>query len=571
MPNITQQPKNTIYILHGWKRWTVMFMIWLISVFILWALINLLYFAWLNLFTSNHQGIAYAERKGFIGLNGAHGTEKYWFWLIPAIIALLPMGTIYYAVFIRHKDRETWDSEHKTFHSPQIIKQPKIKKVKYNFKNADMLYLNSKIGIIKKHLNRHTLLMGGTGWGKTSLLLNLWNQKRIDDEPIIFVDGKGDTELIAHMKLLDPDLFVWSVNTDEGEAINLLEHDDVNVIHQKIFTSMLFENEFYKSVADYHLFQMINLIKTTNHLITFKNMYQLCTKNGFERLISESKLTLTQKQDFQDYAKDIKNENLAGLRNKIGAFERYIKGGFNGKTRLIDLLKAKRNILFSINSAQGEIIANFIGNMLINELKAIMFSNEYRDLNLENLMVILDEFNAFASKNIENLINKARGAKIDVVLSFQTLKDLVYQGGNLKEVVFGNTHNFVFFHTNEPSTAEFIARLIGTSTSIKETQAIAKKNGEIQDRQWSKGSLREVQEYIVHPSRIKKLAKGEVVLQLLDNDEKSYKGVQKIDYFDIDKYLIKLKDVKILNSKSRYQNFYLNYNWDFSKERIIVI
>jgi type IV secretory pathway VirB4 component len=64
-------------------------------------------------------------------------------------------------------------------------------------------------GLISTQLNRHTLLIGTNGSGKTTTalitikqLVNKFNQ------PVIIIDGKGDSDLIDKIKQEDPKALV---------------------------------------------------------------------------------------------------------------------------------------------------------------------------------------------------------------------------------------------------------------------------------------------------------------------------------------------------------------------------
>lgn len=259
------------------------------------------------------------------------------------------------------------------------------------------------------------------------------------------------------------------------------------------------------------------------------------------------------KDKFVSIGNQIKDNDLSGLFSQFFALERCLKTGFSGNESFLDIIKQKRSIIFSIGLEFGESISAFIGKFIINEIKTVMNTREWKE-NVSRVPLILDEFGLFANESIENLINKGRSSGIELFLSFQSFNDLNYKQLNqqfsLQMAVFSNTHNFIYFHQTEANTAEYIAKTLGTYTESKKTTAY---NTRYNSNSYEKGSERDVQEFIIHPNELKNLGTGEVAVDLMVSHKNRYKHVIKIKNFNINNYndTIAKKNLRRLTSTKR--------------------
>ncbi|WP_308150290.1 TraM recognition domain-containing protein, partial [Spiroplasma sp. AdecLV25b] len=177
-----------------------------------------------------------------------------------------------------------------------------------------------------------------------------------------------------------------------------------------------------------------------------------------------------------------------------------------GNDNSLGNLIAKHNIiLFSLNSFKYPELASNVGKLIIQDLK------EFATIKPKEQVVnlVLDEFNVFATDAVINLINKSRSFNYQCFLCFQTLKDLDINNKNIADIIFGNTANIIAHKIKDPNTAEYLAKIFGTRTNEKITKQFDKEN------KTGKGSIREVEEYIVHPNDLKNLKTGEIYCQFL--------------------------------------------------------
>ena len=67
---------------------------------------------------------------------------------------------------------------------------------------------------------------------------------------------------------------------------------------------------------------------------------------------------------------------------------------------------------------------------------------------------------------------------------------------------------------NDPETADFYARHFGTTSTVKLTQQVQEIGWFRKKEETGKGSMREVEEYKVHPNVLKELYEGNGVIHL---------------------------------------------------------
>jgi type IV secretory pathway TraG/TraD family ATPase VirD4 len=83
--------------------------------------------------------------------------------------------------------------------------------------------------------------------------------------------------------------------------------------------------------------------------------------------------------------------------------------------------------------------------------------------------VIIDEFSAFVFDGFEQFLNKARSKNIAIHLSHQSLGDLQNVSDSFAKTINVNTNVKVLLGLNDPDTADYMARHLGTRTKQKTT------------------------------------------------------------------------------------------------------
>ncbi len=104
------------------------------------------------------------------------------------------------------------------------------------------------------------------------------------------------------------------------------------------------------------------------------------------------------------------------------------------------------------------------------------------------------------------ILNKCRGAKMELTFAFQSPSDITKYSKDLCIQILENSSNWFIFKQRMEDGAKVFSEAIGTIESKKQTVRV--QDGEEQ----SQGSQRLVEELISHPNIVKNLNVGQCVL-----------------------------------------------------------
>src|SRR6185312_17398652 len=95
----------------------------------------------------------------------------------------------------------------------------------------------------------------------------------------------------------------------------------------------------------------------------------------------------------------------------------------------------------------------------------------------------------------------------------QALGDLKALGDDVENTILVNSNLKIFMRTNEPDSAEYFSKVIGTRLGQKLTER--QKKGFLANTKTGEGSIRDVEEFIYHPNLFKgNLGVGQAVMCL---------------------------------------------------------
>ena len=399
------------------------------------------------------------------------------------------------------------------------FKRKKIRPIKYNLETEIYLGRNEKnndFSLNHKELEHHCLLIGGTGYGKTSTMLSIVEQL-VDKfkEKTIIIDGKGASDLIDKVEAMGKKVFVWKLGG--LNRYNFISSSNKNAVADKLIKLVPNDVVFFKNRAKHFLLILLDVLKKQKESINLNKIIEYFNIDKLQRLVvagSDDYWTLVN-FDYKD---------IRALRDILGITYRQLKDNMDLKTDLRLLVKNYDVILFSLESLHTQELAEAVGKMLIQDLK--IFTKNHNQNTILN--VFLDEFNVFANNEIENLINKTRSFGYRLFLSFQSTADLKKYDENLKDIVFANVSNLIIHRINETQDAEYLAKTLGTYTHNQYTHQINKT-----EQDSTMGSIRENEKFYINPNIFKQLSKGEAIL-CLNNDKKQIKEKIKIKRYKID-------------------------------------
>jgi type IV secretory pathway TraG/TraD family ATPase VirD4 len=150
--------------------------------------------------------------------------------------------------------------------------------------------------------------------------------------------------------------------------------------------------------------------------------------------------------------------------------------------------------------------------MILQSLQSAV-ANRHRshNKNPKFFSVFLDDFSEYLYPGFVTILNKSRSANVGVVFAHQALGDIKALGDATANSILTNANLKVFMRGNDPESAEYFSSVIGTVKAFKSTERA--KKGLLKTETTGDQSLREVDEFIVHPNKFKKeLGVGEGVM-----------------------------------------------------------
>ena len=210
-----------------------------------------------------------------------------------------------------------------------------------------------------------------------------------------------------------------------------------------------------------------------------------------------------------------KNEGDVGdVRDRVAVIVDTAAGDFldaNGFT-MESAIRAGDIVCLSLDAAGAPQTARTIGTLAVQDLCAT-FGRLARDGWGKNHMcpVILDEFSALGTPRVADLYARARSAGGAVLLATQDLDaDLEAVSPQFAASVRTNANVWLVLRQTRGEAADAIARDIGSRLAWKETLQIEDDWDALGGMHAASGvgSLREVDEFILHPNDIKSLPQG---------------------------------------------------------------
>lgn len=377
----------------------------------------------------------------------------------------------------------------------------------------------------------HVQIVGATGRGKTKSVIIPWLVKDFKaGKKIILIDGKGDLSLRDDLYAYIGEDWTEVVHFNMDDVLapsttNPLKFGTAQQITDRIFSSFSFEDEFYRGLQYDTCLKIVCLLRELDGEVTFRAIHKCLTDDDFLSEKSQHTKSEAFRQNIMRFIGQPKNarlDNHMGLITQIGPFaDGELSGLVNGAVEdkkfmsISELLlntPKYRMILISLPTLSYQTAGKALGKMLLQEL-AWAVGERQQGADRDFTSVYLDEFSAFAYEEFVQILNKARSAGVALHLSHQSMGDLWSVSKEFGDIVNTNTNVKVLLGLNDPNAADYFASHIGTRTVEKMTERV--KDTGLWGRKLEKSgdlSLREVEQYIIHPNRLKNLGPGQGVI-----------------------------------------------------------
>ena len=377
----------------------------------------------------------------------------------------------------------------------------------------------------------HVQIIGTTGRGKTQSVVIPWALRDLErKKSVIIIDGKGSRDVpdrirsfISHYKL-GSEVFEFDLDKPKSSVtINPLRLGSPQQIVDKIFSSFEFQDPFYRAVQYDICGYLVRLINHNKEIVTFKRLYELLTDEvklteAMKPLPVDNELRKHLMESLKTPLNDRKQKTI-GLTSQlspfaVGEISEFVNGGSNEVSLAVVMNDPGSKILMmSIPTLKYQKIGHQLGKLILQDLAFCVGDRERQDQN-QFCSVFLDEFSEFAYEGFVSILNKARSAKVGLHLSHQSMSDLSKVSPDFAKSVITNTNIKCILGLNDPETADYFAKHMGTFTEEKLTEQVEEEGFFKRHKSTGKGSKREVESYKVHPNDLKCLTRGRGVLHV---------------------------------------------------------
>lgn len=337
----------------------------------------------------------------------------------------------------------------------------------------------------------HSLAFGVTGSAKTMgvLLPNMVHDIAIGNF-VVIIEPKGDKGLrdriyslcLKHDRKFK---YVSISNADISTKYNPFGFGDANAVKDKIMSSTDWSEEFYKKVADAELIEVLGKI--------IKGHDSSSKRENFNGIGLDKIINLIPKI-----------KELAGLNAffKSVMLSSYSKIFATDGETIYDFYKQNCVVYISLDSLSYPLAAQSLGRIVLQDLSTLVgyvYNNIEKSKRTET-GIYIDEMATFFSVSFLTFLSQARDAKFTVNMASQSPSDFKSHGDWALARLVDNTPVKYILALQDPDSAEYCAKILGTREFMKYTYQTENDGDET-----GKGSSRDAHQFNFSPDTVKSL------------------------------------------------------------------
>jgi len=325
-----------------------------------------------------------------------------------------------------------------------------------------------KFGIKLDDRRRHIYILGKTGMGKTSLLVNMAVQDILAGRGIGFIDPHGEAaEEILHYipsHRINDVVYFNPADIEYPIAFNVMEK--VSPEHRHLVASGLM-GVFKKIWPDVWSARMEYILNNTIlALLEYPNTTLLAInrmladpeyrKKVVER-VTDPVVKSFWINEFAKYTQRYEVEATAAIQNKVGQFIsnpliRNIIGQVKSKIDMRKVMDEGKILIANLSKGKiGEDNSRLLGALLVTKLQlAAMSRVDVPEEKRRDFFLYVDEFQNFATEAFVSILSEARKYRLALTLANQYLGQLdemtpTGKSTRIREAIFGNVGTIIVF------------------------------------------------------------------------------------------------------------------------------
>lgn len=385
---------------------------------------------------------------------------------------------------------------------------------------------NEEIWIRPEQRTMHTQVIGTTNAGKTESVVLPWAIKDIHDgRGLILIDGKADFSLLNKLWSYtvslgrEKDFRLFSLSrVDESFQFNPLIGGTAEEITERVFNAFEFDNPYYRDLQYEVMSQVMRVFQGSDTVATFPRLYQVISKPEILMQLSEKvedELVVQWVMNFCALSSSEREKRVSGLLTALGQFtfgaHAKLFNPADSAITLDEVLKKNQIVYFQLPVLLSPFLGKATGKLVLQSLQAAIANRHRSGSKPPFFGVFLDDFTEYLTPNFVSLLNKSRSANVGVLFAHQALGDIKELGEATSNSILTNSNLKIFMRGNDPESAEYFSKVIGTKTSTKFTER--QKIGRFSTTKTGEASARDVEVFDRSPNIFKRdLGVGEAVM-----------------------------------------------------------
>jgi hypothetical protein len=369
----------------------------------------------------------------------------------------------------------------------------------------------------------HTLVLGTTGSGKTTAVLTIACQALAAGWGVVMVDLKGDPGNAAalHAAAAWAGASYRQFSTTPGERCDAwqpLAAGDPAARMSKVICLSDWSEPYYRTACERFAQLAFALLHRSGTPPTFEALVDALDQ-PLALLAHTRSLDDTARTKAERYLARVASDRgqmsaLAGLASRIGTLT-DMDGPLTMPTgdERLDLAEVSREggaVCFTLNSARSQTAAAQIGSLALLDVQSMLAERIRTGDSARPVLVCVDEFSALDADHLVGLFARARSGRVAMLVATQELSDLARVRTGFCEQILGLTNTKLIMRQEVARSADDLARLVGTATTVKHTRQVSTRS--LLSIGTGMGTERSVEEFLVHPNTFKRLRRGEGVL-----------------------------------------------------------
>jgi len=332
-------------------------------------------------------------------------------------------------------------------------------------------------------LRQHLFVTGATGSGKSlRVIFPVLHQHIVRGRGALVVTFKHDPPLFRRLHGVlravgrEGDLLYLSLRPEDAGATcwwhPLSAVESVAVVADALVAAVVEdapEIRYYAAQNVDGLSIVLEAARRHGEELSFPRVADLLSESGMQGPGAALLSYLRPFHDLSKRARTVRWEHAADLKMmaaRLAGFAAFCPAPGRHRLDLLDAVRRGLVVVASLDSMSTPQAARYAGRMVINLLGAVL-SGLGRTEQDPLFLVVLDEFGAVAGPHLQNLLAKARGFGVGLVLATQSLGDLRSAGsreraGGLLAQITENVATQVVLTMRDPDDARWWSEASGS-------------------------------------------------------------------------------------------------------------